>query len=350
MKFIHFRLKNCFSFLRAFFFCLLLSNKIVCGQNSSLVMHLKFDEGSGITAADASGNNNDGTLSGMSTLNWVTGAPTPQSYGTNPYALDFDGNNDEITVSHKISLNTPNAITVSLWVKFDVLNKAHFLVDKWNSGASGESWGFNIDWVNFQELVFTANGGPNSSKLIAVVTSNARLTTNKWHHLAVAWSSNNQVKIFKNGKGLGSGPRGGYVETAATINQVNSPIRIARRNLNGQMDDIRIYNRALSDQEISDLFNGQSVLNKSHFLNRDFKGQIKIHPNPFSSGTEIFFPRVENVFSAQIFNLKGRLIQNFKIGNRKWIPWNPIGIPNGVYLLKTTMAQGQHTQKMVIKR
>lgn len=76
------------------------------------VAHWKFDEGSGSTAFDSSGNGNDGTLQAdMATTSWTTG-----KYGG---ALNFDGVDDYVNVPDSAAFDITEGVTVEFWVKPD---------------------------------------------------------------------------------------------------------------------------------------------------------------------------------------------------------------------------------------
>lgn len=77
-------------------------------------------------------------------------------------------------------------------------------------------------------------------------------TVSEWYHVAVT-SSNNSYSLFINGKSVASGTHDNEIpdpDCALAIGRAEGYF------LNGLMDDIRIYNRALSDNEITDLFGG----------------------------------------------------------------------------------------------
>src|SRR3990167_6079208 len=90
-------------------------------QTSGLVGYWTFDEGSGATAADSSGNNNTGTL--VNGPSWTTG-----KIGQ---ALSFDGVDDLVTASG-IS-NTPSAFTLSAWIKFSQLPDDKGIAGSWST-------------------------------------------------------------------------------------------------------------------------------------------------------------------------------------------------------------------------
>jgi hypothetical protein len=154
-------------------------------------------------------------------------------------ALDFDGGNDFITAP-SISLGTTH--TSSAWVKPNTqvgdFNFGGILGDGTSntgplhvSGATDTIFGYTI-----------ANGG---------VDYTGASLTGFWSHI-VSVRVSTQVRLYLNGNEVQSGTL--PANTAATI------ARIANRNVtleySGQLNDIRIYNRALSPSEIKQLYEG----------------------------------------------------------------------------------------------
>ena len=78
------------------------------GQDSSLVLHCTFDEGSGSVVKDISGNGNDGTINGAEFVKLKSG-----------YALRFDGVDDYVDCGEGPSLDIADAITLEAWVYVD---------------------------------------------------------------------------------------------------------------------------------------------------------------------------------------------------------------------------------------
>lgn len=81
---------------------------IVKQQDPAIVLSLNFNEGSGTRAADSSGKNNDGSVSGTT---WVKG-----KYGQ---GVEFDKPNESVTVSKSQSLEISDNITIEAWIKID---------------------------------------------------------------------------------------------------------------------------------------------------------------------------------------------------------------------------------------
>lgn len=196
-----------------------------------LVGYWTFDEGSGTTAADSSGNGNNGTLVNGPT--WVAGK-------VGAGALSFDGGNDRVGTGSD-SIGT-NAITISAWVFPETLggNSSGNIVT--NSKAI-----FRI--ISVGRVQFSSN-----FSTLAVSGINA-YSLNNWTFLTITRDSSGISNIYANGVLTGTANQNSGVPVAGTVN-VNIGNNINdNQGFDGTIDDLRIYNRVLTSQEITDLYN-----------------------------------------------------------------------------------------------
>jgi hypothetical protein len=215
---------------------------------AGLVGHWAFDEESGTTALDSSSNGNAGTLTNGPVRS--TGAAVGSG------ALSFDGINDYVTIPDSASLSSlegSNQATISYWIKrnstatmgvvsridsgriFTIYSDANFSVRvEWRFGGSGTG-GTTLDHAGV------------SSSLIPVGT---------WHHVVIIYN-NPTSYVYVDGQliSIRTGT-GGALNT-----DVSGPLLLGKYSslyLNGSIDDVRIYNRALTVDEIGTLC-GQAV-------------------------------------------------------------------------------------------
>lgn len=210
-----------------------------------LVGHWKLDEVSGDTAHDASGNGNHGVLTNMNSANdWTTGRING--------ALDFDGFDDVVYIPDADILDDTEAITYMAWVYPTVL-------DGNPRGAVSK----RIHYYDNNAYSMFFYGGDHLD--IDVVTNNDRFATantftaNQWYHLAVVFDGtlpqSERVKVFVDGAVTDTAS-----ESSTVIPNMNSPLVIGQLNGNsdgffyGLIDDVRVYNRALTDSEINQLY------------------------------------------------------------------------------------------------
>jgi len=219
--------------------------------NKGLVGYWAMQEGMGNKVYDLSGNGNTGTLTGMA-------FPPTAASGWNPgrkgIGLQFDGADDYVDAGNAASLNITNAITVSAWVKKSANPDAYGnIVGK---GYVWQSWGDESDWGAF-EMTQYSDGRVFWGVRLQSASSVQRETTtaiNEWTYLVGTFQVGNYIKIYKDGVLVSSASTG-----ASPIKTNAHPVRIGGLVLpgyyfNGSIDDVRIYNRALSASEILELY------------------------------------------------------------------------------------------------
>jgi hypothetical protein len=207
---------------------------------NGLVAHYSFDEGSGATAGDAGmAGSPSGTFIGGAT--WSAG-----KVGSG--AVSLNGAGQYVDVSGFSALNGANAATVSFWVK-PAANAKPF-VGKWGAGRQ-----FNINSLTNGALsAYVRVGGVGSGgTAVGGTTAASAAPVGAWSHIVVVYE-NPALKVYVGGVLISTftGP-GGALNTG-----VNDPLRFgwssAPDYLSGDMDDVRLYNRAVSAQEVSDLY------------------------------------------------------------------------------------------------
>lgn len=193
------------------------------------------------------GNANDaiGFLNG--TVNGAT--LTADRFGNANRAYSFDGVNDNITFSQPWTTLTDN-FTISVWLKPNSLGGS-ILTNGQNSypaptGYSGYSIKFGTRPVGDMNGVASFNGGVDV------------LTVGNWFHIVLV-RDNGTAKLYVNGElqpnTINNGP---YIPaTSAIIGSLNNGVDF----VNGSIDEVKIYNTALADQQISDLYNKGEICN-----------------------------------------------------------------------------------------
>jgi hypothetical protein len=200
-------------------------------------------------ANDLSGNANHGTVNGA-TL-------TTDRFGVANRAYSFDGVNDVISVNNSASLN-PTSVTVSGWFQLSSLPATHFsLVAKWYQTQS-----CNQNSDNYTAILGNVSGStrliggsihyPNSTLL----SSANSIVNNNWIHFVYSHNSNSGGTIYLNGVLVNSNAINGQL--CSTPNPLyfgaDNNAGTLWRFLNGKLDDIGIWNRALTQQEITQLY------------------------------------------------------------------------------------------------
>jgi hypothetical protein len=200
---------------------------------SGLVAYYPFEEGTGTTTVDGSGSGNNGTLSGAVT--WTTA-------GHNGGALSFDGIDDLVTVADANSLDLTTGMTLEAWVYPTALSGWRTVVIKEVSGDLGYLLYANDS--NPRPAGYVRVGGSSRS-----AAGSSGLPLNTWTHLATTYDGAT-LRLYVNGTQVGSAGVSGAIQTSTL------PLRIGGNSIwgeyfSGKIDEVRVYNRALSATEVS---------------------------------------------------------------------------------------------------
>jgi len=211
----------------------------------NLVGWWKFDEGSGTMALDGSGHGNNGTLKGGP--EWVVGHDDD--------ALRFDGVDDYVEVPHDPSLTVDTEVTVMAWINTERHNSAggdwQAILAKSNNPRSYSFYTYTNGTLHFSVGASGAYIGSNSA---------GQVPLNEWVHVcAMVIDSHHQYYI--NGEDAGTGGTGtvlpGTADTAAVRIGLSQE---GGNNFLGMIDDVRIYNKALTQDEIQLIMRGDPTL------------------------------------------------------------------------------------------
>jgi hypothetical protein len=210
---------------------------------------------------DLSGNGNTGQMLNFST----TTSPTIGKIGS---ALKFvDANSTGINVGTPSSLNLTGDLTISAWIKPSSFGGSSLgrIFDKSNGATAGYSLRVDNSGVS-NGLAFETDSGSG-----ALSNANA-ITLNEWQFVTVVFNSGTGVASFYvNGVAVGSGsPAGGApADNSSIAGYIGRRNPDTTRNFDGAIDDVRVYNRALTATEIRQLYGVGAVntgLTKRIFL------------------------------------------------------------------------------------
>jgi len=234
------------------------------------VTHYAFDEGSGSALADSSSNNNDGTIYGAT---W-----TSEAHAGN--ALYFDGVDDSVKIpaSGEAAPSEINELaqgSISIWFKYE--GDAPFLLPLLYLGASPEAADTNEgviieighseipDIANSEDFFYTVTLA-GSSEPVFCYDSNVHITPEAWQHFVVTVSSTENTGYLNGVELTNRYYNFGVATDSYFFNAVTGDIlsigygRFAFMTpgqffyYKGTIDDIRIYNRALTSAEVTELY------------------------------------------------------------------------------------------------
>jgi hypothetical protein len=306
------------------------------------VGHWTFDEGSGETTADVSGNGNDGQI-------WSDGVfwsdDTPLGTG---HSLEFSGKLGGVYIGDPDTLKIIGDITLAAWIKTDTAT------ENWqNIVVKGHGVGENV-------LRVDGNGHPTqiwcgSYDNADHMAKSWDLTDelNRWTHAVGTYSSADGLwTLYLDGvwnsstedaTGAVSADRGWAIGARAP--DPSNVMFPTERHFEGLIDDVRIYNVALTDVQVTDLYNQThtAVEDKSNTIPGNF-GLSQNYPNPFNPQTRIDYqiPQTANV-NISVYNSIGQLVtvlvDEMKSPGKYSVSWNAtnqngLKVPSGIYIAR----------------
>ena len=226
------------------------------GLNDGLLIYFPFDEGSGQTASDKSGNNNDADL--------IEGAKWKPNGGKIGGAVELDGAGAAVEDAKGADyINGLDAFSISVWVKSDSVGHDRGIVFGKDPAGGDDVFGFRYDAASW-----ATPGGTNLIKGAITTTGGGQayegksdVQTTDWQHLVFSWKSGQQLTLYIDGE-LDDDPIHNDDGKVGTISGATKLIigKGAKDNNGtswpGLLDDLRIYDRALSEAEIAELASG----------------------------------------------------------------------------------------------
>lgn len=208
------------------------------GNTTGLIGSWNFDDSTGSVAYDSSGNGNNGTIFGATTV--------PGKFGN---ALSFDG------VTNCVQLNSVihSPKTVSFWIKTSDSTDTQSVISTDNS----EEYIYGI----FNGKAFY--GWHQGSGAWNEITSTASVATGVWVYVAFVYDSNDNMNIFINGMldstaqaYFGNSEKANFTQFGVS----SYTLWGLHQMFKGSLDDVRIYNRTLDASEIQSLYNGRLAI------------------------------------------------------------------------------------------
>lgn len=191
----------------------------------------KFDEGSGTTVADSSGNGNTGTLTNTT---WTSTSKQ------GPFAGSFNGSSSSVDIGVFDSLSGLTSLSACAWIFPTIIDSAEHAIlrkqtNKWNMIISSSN---TLRWED--------SGGQKFSS--------SALSANSWYHVCFTTSGGSWV-WYINGAQDNTGSN-----TTTIGSDTGSDCYIGSNSgiqffFGGTIDDVRVYNRQLSSTEVSSIFN-----------------------------------------------------------------------------------------------
>ena len=211
-----------------------------------LVAHWQFDEASGSSVADATGHGNKGTLHSVTS-----------SAGKVGRAAMFDGIEAYMEVADSDSLDLVDSFTITAWINLaEIGTDRQVLLQKKVASESDLFTNYTIyaQWTHDALALVVGDG----ERRVGYLSDKGFGTANEWHHIAVAFGDG-KVRFYIDGEPAGEN------STTIKLHSNNGPLLIGRHTSTGNsaefcyhglLDDLRIYNKVLTSEEIKQMVDG----------------------------------------------------------------------------------------------
>jgi hypothetical protein len=231
------------------------------GPDASLVGWWKFDEVSGTAAADSSGNGNKGTIVG--TPGWVPGG------GKFGGALQFNGTDCYVNVGQGASLKITSGVTMCYWIK-----TPGFGSTSWAGiiGNGDGAWRMSRSASTGNALHMGVGGATVSGN--AYFDGSKTVTDNEWHHGAGVFDGTHATIYVDGVQDVQISATGQLASSTYDVVIGTNAQYLTSRLFTGMLDDVRIYNRGLTVDELKIVMSG-------------FAGKVASNPYPADKATDV---------------------------------------------------------------
>ena len=240
-----------------------------------LVAHFKFDEGSGTTVRDASGHNHDGTIHGAEFVKMQQG-----------FALAFDGKDDYVQVPDSEALRLAETATFEAWVNVPV-NAEQTVLSKNGCDTLRQNYLLKLEENRVRVSLVEC---PEFGAFHQTAYS-AGIQPNRWYHLAGSYDGET-IRVYVNGA------QTGRLDATFDVGTLEAPLYIGANFygpklggfFSGKIDEVKIYSRALSGEQIAAHYQAEKdvriskltrlIAHVSEFENKDTTPPVIKLPSP----------------------------------------------------------------------
>lgn len=291
------------------------------GNGSSTIN--SFTTGKFEPIAEYNFNNTYNNVNGNTPFSSNAGTSFTNDRNSNPSAAININNTGSTATILNLPLNNQQR-TVSMWVKYNVVNTNINFLYHYGTSASGNG-GYTTSFAATQFGI----GGNHSA--------NSSNVSNTWYHLVFVYDGENSM-IYKNGVLQGTLARAWNVVNNNDLFRLGLTETGGANFFNGAIDDLKIYNYAISQSQVTDLYNPITLATTE---NKASTSEISIYPNPAKDFVNILSK--ERLSSVEIYNMTGQ-----KILESKNTKINTSNLKSGVYMVKIVDIKNQTTSKKLI--
>jgi len=292
-------------------------------------------------ANDESGTGNNGIVIGAS--------PTTDRFGSANSAYYFNGTTNHISIPTNFFNIGTNGFTVSCWINTSNLtnpnnnnhNQCIFNTRPHNGIALDFNWGS----TNKYSLWVGSNPSSSGWNIFSDAVSTNNVVINTWNNMILV-KNGSTYYLYINGvldKTYTNSTVASNYLCKMVIGQTDSTV--ATETFFGKLDDFGMWSRALSTNEITQVF--QSTL--TSIKNNSTSNYIKIFPNPTNNFLTVDIGKTNQRIEIKIFNVIGEEIKNDFIDRDKTLI-DVSGLNNGVYFITLINGKEIFTEKIIINK
>lgn len=317
-------------------FFVAISNFTNAQTTVGLMAHYPLDN----SAVDASGNNYNGIFYGPTS--------TTNRFNQANKSMLFNGYGQYVSVSHNI---WSDELTLSAWVYIDNFgsgipsNQGKFIFFKAPNSGYNQDYVLAVSYINNipkAQFIF----GQSSGQYMNLI-SNSSLQANQWY-LITATRKNGVAKLWINAN-LDANANYNFTLYNQNYNLKLGMSHDNAQSFSGKLDELRIYNWALEEEQIIDIYNEQPT--GINTLNKE-KISFNIFPNPSNGLFEIKFSHNSyQITNIQLFNSLGQMIYNtdfFNITDENSLKIDIKNLPKGIYSVLVKTKDHLFTKPLII--
>ena len=218
-------------------------------SETGLIAEYFMNEGTGTEIADTSGSGNTGTLTGGTA--WEERPLYITTGGDDNNCLNFDETDDYVSCGNDSSLNITTEITLEAWVKMNAYTDYDTIVWKTYNSTGGSAGCYGLSSTIDQHVRFAMFDMCISPNIFPI---------GQWIHLVGTYDHEN-MRLYENGVLVQTEPKTDNIRTSVQDLIIGNRKYDAGLNydFDGLIDEVRIYNRALSANEVKSSYLGQTV-------------------------------------------------------------------------------------------
>lgn len=294
------------------------------------------------------GNPNDSSVNKLKVLHDVNTSYVTDRFGNENSAVYFDGNAFiQMKDSTYLDYSLDRTFSAGLWIKADQTQPTYTQNAIFSIDSDCDDFRYSFQLINTTNILYANDGSAidgNSGCWNFYETPNS---FSEWVHIAVV-ANDKEYKMYKNGdliktRTLGSVSYSFYPSKMMIGAWRSRNSTSTTSYFKGAVDDLFTFDRALTDQEILDIYNFQPSTTSNNDL---AKGSINIFPNPTNATVSLKFSN--NTGYITIINLLGEQVYSTKL-NSTSLNLNVESWTKGLYLVTYTSGSETVTSKLIVK-